>query len=78
MIKLNGQKSIVKQQDGFCESAFKCPLPDSDKVHFDPYVGWCLCENFNPKQADFSKAYLKLQTASFKNHIDRLREYLKL
>lgn len=31
-------------------------------AHFDPYYNWHLCENFDPKQADFSKEYLDLQS----------------
>jgi hypothetical protein len=46
---------------GYCDS-ISCSLPREDEAHFDPYYNWHLCENFDPKQSDFSKEYLELQT----------------
>lgn len=44
----------------YCESDW-CTLAKDNPAHFDPYYNGHLCENFNPKQVDFSQEYLKLQ-----------------
>jgi hypothetical protein len=59
---------------------FPCRLQCSIKgnpIHFDPYYNGHLCENFNPKQADFSKEYLDLQTRKYAKGSNQLRHYLK-
>jgi len=45
----------------FCDSNW-CKLPKDHEAHFDPYYNGHLCENFDPKQVDFSREYLKLRT----------------
>ncbi|MEJ1240505.1 hypothetical protein WBG78_20345 [Chryseolinea sp. T2] len=54
----HGQEHGAK---GFCETN-SCNLPPDDEVHFDPYRNGHLCENYDPKQNDFSKEYLALRT----------------
>ncbi|WP_405207091.1 hypothetical protein [Aquimarina sp. LLG6339-5] len=39
-----------------------CNLSADNSAHFDPYYNGHLCENFDPKQSDFSQEYLELQT----------------
>ncbi len=51
------------QDTNYCDWT-SCHLPKDHEAHFDPYYNGHLCENFNPKQIDFSREYLKLQTNS--------------
>jgi len=60
LINVNGQTQD-KLAPGYCDSNW-CKLPKEHKAHFDPYYNGHLCENFNPKQTDFSKEYLELRT----------------
>ena len=50
----------AQNTDKNCESA--CNPPKKDEAHFNPYYNHHLCENFDPKQSDFSETYLKLRT----------------
>lgn len=44
-----------------------------DDIHLNPYYNRHLCENFDPKQSDFSQAYLELRTKhSGKNLVESL------
>tara|TARA_Y100000782_G_scaffold111521_1_gene139777 strand:- start:6497 stop:7360 length:864 start_codon:yes stop_codon:yes gene_type:complete len=51
----------VAQEAKYCDLEW-CNLPKNHEAHFDPYYNGHLCENFDAKQTDFSKEYLKLQT----------------
>jgi len=53
-------QSKQSTQSRFCD--FVCSLPKEDEAHFNPYYNGHLCENFDPKQIDFSAEYLKLRT----------------
>ena len=57
LINVNGQTTA----HGYCDSNW-CKLPKEHEAHFDPYYNGHLCENFDPKQVDFSKEYLELRT----------------
>ncbi len=50
-----------KSPETFCEKDW-CRLPKDHEAHFDPYYNGHLCENFDPKQTDFSKEYFTLRT----------------
>jgi hypothetical protein len=50
-----------------CGKPVICPLPAEDPAHKDPYFNGHLCENFNPKQADFSQEYYSLQMEKYKS-----------
>jgi len=54
-----------------------CTLKPDDPAHFDPYYNGHLCENFNPKQNDFSKEYFDLRTKSFSKDTNKLQESRK-
>lgn len=56
-------QNIPVKEEGYCESSW-CKLRPDHPAHFDPYYNAHLCENFNPKQNDFSAEYLKLQRSS--------------
>jgi len=70
--------SLFAQESQFCDKE-RCSLPKNHEAHSDPYYNGHLCENFNPKQADFSSEYLKLQTESISklstDKTDTLRDY---
>ena len=51
----------VGQNKNYCDWE-GCSLSPDHEAHFDPYYNGHLCENFNPRQTDFSEEYLKLQT----------------
>jgi hypothetical protein len=60
LINVNGQTQD-KVVRGYCDSNW-CKLPKEHEAHFNPYYNGHLCENFNPRQTDFSKEYLELRT----------------
>jgi hypothetical protein len=59
-----------KTPKGFCETN-SCRLPKEHEAHFDPYYNGHLCENFDPKQSDFSNEYLRLRTRYVTQNIVR-------
>jgi hypothetical protein len=55
----------IAQDTNLCGwTTYQCHLPKNHEAHFDPYYNGHLCENFNPRQIDFSQEYLKLQINS--------------
>jgi hypothetical protein len=69
--------SVTKKN--YCEwcQTCKCNLKPDDPAHFDPYYNGHLCENFNPKQADFSNEYYQLRVKTYSKEDDKLNEFLK-
>lgn len=61
LILLSHSNLSCSQSTNYCNWT-GCSLPADHEAHFDPYYNGHLCENFNPKQIDFSKEYLELQT----------------
>ena len=71
LVNVNSQTQD-KAPRGYCDWG-GCGLPKEDEAHFDPYYNGHLCENFDPKQSDFSNEYLKLRTRhAGKNMIQNL------
>lgn len=54
--------TLPAQRASYCDGDW-CTLRKDHPAHFDPYYNGHLCENFNPKQNDFSREYLRLQSS---------------
>lgn len=73
MLLLSG--TLLAQKAPYCNSDW-CTLRKDHPAHFDPYYNGHLCENFNPKQSDFSKEYLMLQSSQgSQDVVDDLSDY---
>lgn len=75
LILLSTSVSAQTVNKSYCDSN-SCTLPRDHEAHFNPYYNGHLCENFDPKQNDFSKEYLSLRTRHLgKNIISDLSEF---
>lgn len=70
-----GQTNAETTKKNYCDWT-GCTLKPDDPTHFNPYYNRHLCENFNPKQTDFSKEYFDLRMKWYSKDTNQLQKSL--